>query len=62
MEKVQISKFLPEVKERYFINKKGELFTDFGSKKMKDSLAAKGYIRNLLVLKMGLLKVFLDID
>lgn len=30
---VQISKFLPEVKDRYYINKKGELFTENGKKK-----------------------------
>lgn len=30
---IQISKFLPEVKDRYYINQKGELFTDDGKKK-----------------------------
>lgn len=49
---VQISKFLPEVKDRYYINKKGELFTDNGSKKMKDCLK-NGYIKNALILKDG---------
>lgn len=52
MEKVQISKFLPEVKDRYFINKKGELFTEFGDKKMKDGLK-NGYVKNCLALKDG---------
>ena len=35
---VQISQFLPAVKDRYYINSKGELFTDNGAKKMKDAL------------------------
>jgi len=30
MDKIQISKFLPEVKDRYYINRQGELFTDDG--------------------------------
>lgn len=30
---LQISHFLPEVKDRYYINEKGELFTDNGNKK-----------------------------
>ena len=33
---VQISHFIPEVKDRYYTNSKGELFTDNGNKKMKD--------------------------
>ena len=49
---VQISKFLPEVKDRYYINKKGELFTENGKKKMKDC-QKNGYIKNGLVLKDG---------
>lgn len=51
-ELVQISRFLPEVKDRYFINKKGELFTDFGQRRMKDSLKG-GYVKNDLVNKDG---------
>lgn len=51
-ELIQISNFLPEVKDRYFINKKGELFTDFGEKRMKESLK-NGYVKNCLVLKNG---------
>ena len=51
-ELVQISNFIPEVKERYFINKKGELFTDYGEKKMKESIK-NGYIKNCLILKNG---------
>lgn len=48
----QISKFLPEVKDRYFINKNGELFTNFGKKQMKDSLK-NGYVKNELIHKNG---------
>lgn len=51
-QKVQISKFLPEVKDRYYINKKGELFTNDGKDKMKDCLK-NGYVKNGLVLKDG---------
>lgn len=51
-ELVQISKFLPEVKDRYFINRKGELFTDFGQRKMKESIK-NGYVKNDLVKKDG---------
>lgn len=51
-ELVQISKFLPEVKDRYFINEKGELFTDYGEKKMKEALK-NGYVKNCLILKDG---------
>ena len=56
-EKIQISKFLPEVKDRYFINKDGELFTDNGEKKMKDALK-NGYVKNCLVLKDGTQKFY----
>ena len=52
MNLVQISKFLPEVKDRYYINKKGELFTDNGNKRMKDCLK-NGYVKNGFVLKDG---------
>lgn len=45
MNLIQISKFLPEVKDRYYINKNGELFTNYGKKKMKDSVK-NGYIKN----------------
>lgn len=54
---IQISKILPEVKDRYYINKKGELFTDNGNKKMKDCLK-NGYVKNMLVLKDGSQKSF----
>lgn len=30
---LQISKFIPEVKNRYYISDSGELFTDYGQRK-----------------------------
>lgn len=56
-DKVQISNYLPEVKERYYINKKGELFTNDGKDKMKDSVK-NGYIKNCLILKNGKQKTY----
>ena len=46
-ELVQISKYLPEVKDRYYINRKGELFTDNGMKRMEDGVK-NGYVKNEL--------------
>lgn len=57
MELVQISKFIPEVKDRYYINEAGELFTDYGKKKMKDALK-NGYVKNCLCLKDGTQKFY----
>lgn len=57
MDKIQISKFLPEVKDRYYINKQGELFTDDGQKKMKDCVK-NGYVKNTLILKDGREKAY----
>lgn len=54
---VQISNFLPEVKDRYFINKNGELYTDFGQKKLKETIK-NGYVKNGLILKDGSQKSF----
>lgn len=54
---VQISKFIPEVKDRYYINLKGELFTDYGEKKMKDCLK-DGYVKNALILNNGKSKFY----
>lgn len=51
-ELVQVSKFLPEVKDRYYINKQGELYTENGNIRMKDSLK-NGYVKNCLILKDG---------
>ena len=49
---VQISHFIPEVKDRYYINSKGELFTDYGEKRMKDCIK-NGYVKNQLCHKNG---------
>lgn len=54
---VQISQFLPAVKDRYYINSKGELFTDNGAKKMKDALK-NGYVKNQLCHKDGTQKSY----
>lgn len=56
-EMVQISRFLPEVKDRYYINKKGELFTNDGKDKMKNALK-NGYVKNCLTLKNGKQKFY----
>ena len=49
---VQISNFIPELKDRYFINEKGELFTDYGKTQLKDCMK-NGYVKNGLILKNG---------
>ena len=54
---LQISQFIPEVKDRYFICDNGDLFTDFGQRKMKNS-TKNGYVKNSLVLKDGTSKSF----
>ena len=54
---LQISEFIPELKDKYFINEKGELFTDFGEKQLKDCLK-NGYVKNGLALKDGRAKHF----
>ncbi len=54
---VQISNFIPELKDRYFINEKGELFTDYGETQLKDC-EKQGYIKNGLILKNGKSKHF----
>lgn len=54
---LRISDFIPEVKDRYFINEKGELFTDNGTRQLKDCVK-NGYVRNELVLKNGESKYF----
>ena len=38
--------------ELYFINKNGELYTDFGQKKLKETIK-NGYVKNGLILKDG---------
>lgn len=54
---LQIDNFIPEVKDRYFINEKGELFTDYGQRKLRDGVK-NGYVKNGLVLKNGKNKSF----
>lgn len=49
---LRISDFIPEVKDRYYINDDGFLFTDYGEKQMKECLK-NGYIKNDLALKNG---------
>ncbi|MCC8068728.1 MAG: HNH endonuclease [Ruminococcus sp.] len=54
---LHISDFVPEIKDRYFINEKGELFTDNGTKQMKDGIK-NGYVKNCLSLKDNTSKSF----
>lgn len=54
---LQISNYIPELKDRYFINEKGELFTDYGKVKLKDCIK-NGYVKNGLILKNGKPKHF----
>lgn len=54
---LRISDFIPEVKDRYFIDEKGELFTDNGQKQLKDGVK-NGYVKNWLILKDGSGKAF----
>ena len=54
---LQISEYIPEVKDRYFINEKGELFTDNGQKQMRDCVK-NGYVKNGLILRNGKMKSF----
>lgn len=54
---LQISKFLPEIKDRYFIESNGNLYTDYGKKQMKNAIK-NGYIKNSLVLKDGTSKSY----
>lgn len=49
---LQISEFLPEVKDRYYISDSGDLFTEYGEKKMRDAVK-NGYVKNCLILKDG---------
>ena len=54
---LQISDFIPAVKDRYYISDSGELFTDGGSRKLRDGIKG-GYIKNGLILKDGSSKSF----
>lgn len=54
---LQISQFVPEVKDRYFISDNGDLFTDYGERKLNNGIKG-GYVKNGLVLKNGKNKSF----
>ena len=54
---LQISSFIPAVKDRYYISDNGELFTDFGERKLRDGIKG-GYIKNQLVHKDGTSKQY----
>lgn len=47
----QISQYLPEIKDRYYISDSGDLYTDYGQRKLNNCLQYKGYVRNCLKLK-----------
>lgn len=55
---IQLSTVIPELKDRYFIDEDGNLYTDYGKKKMNDSVQYKGYIRNGLSLANNVNKHF----
>ena len=57
MRMVRISDFIPEIKDCYYINENGELYTAFGNKKMKESLK-NGYVKNDLCHKDGTHKFY----
>lgn len=54
---LQISDFIPAVKDRYYISDNGDLFTDGGTRQLRDGIKG-GYIKNSLVLKDGSSKSF----
>lgn len=54
---LQISDFIPAVKDRYYISDNGDLFTDGGTRQLRDGVKG-GYIKNSLVLKDGSSKSF----
>lgn len=49
---LRISDYIPEVKDRYYIDDNGNLYTDNGTKQMKDSIK-NGYVKNDLALVTG---------
>lgn len=49
---LQISDYIPEVKERYFIDDDGVLYSEYGKEKLRDG-TKNGYVKNSLVLKSG---------
>lgn len=54
----QISKYIPEVKDRYYIDKNGVLYTDDGTRTLGNGLQHKGYVKNGLCFKNGKQKHF----
>lgn len=52
----QICKSIPDVAERFFIDDEGNLYTDFGERRMSDNCLRGGYVRNDLAHKKGALK------
>lgn len=57
--KVCLNKNFPELKDRYYIDELGNLYTDYGVKKMANSLHNKGYVGNDLVRQDGSHKLYL---
>lgn len=55
---IQLSTVIPELKDRYFVDKEGNLYTDYGKKKMNNTVQYKGYIRNGLSLVNNTTKRF----
>lgn len=53
---LQISQFISEVDDSFYIDDKGNLYTDFGKRKMSDNSLRGGYVRNNLRLKKELNK------
>lgn len=49
----QISKYIPEVEDRFFIDKDGSLYSNYGCYRMSDIGLRGGYVRNSLKLKEG---------
>lgn len=57
MNKIQISKFIPEVKDCYYIDINGNLYSENGKKQLKNCLK-NGYVKNCLTLKNGKQKFY----
>lgn len=57
--KVRLNKSFPGLKDRYYIDDLGNLYTDYGTKKMTDTLKNKGYIGNSLIRQDGSHKVYM---
>lgn len=57
--KVCLNKSFPEVQDRYYIDDLGNLYTNYGEKKMANSTMRKGYIGNSLYRLDGSHKMYL---